>query len=132
MGASPVLETLLKALVAATILMPSAFLMGGTLPLMGQHVVSAREELGRQGSRLYAINTAGGATGALVAGFVLPMALGYSGAYLLAVGIDLLVGLAAVLLARRACCRLTSRSASRPPRPRCRSSSGRWPSCRAW
>ncbi|NMG39593.1 hypothetical protein GRZ55_10100 [Chelativorans sp. ZYF759] len=101
MGASPVLETFLKALVAATILMPSAFLMGGTLPLMGQHVVRARDELGRQGSRLYAINTAGGATGALVAGFVLPMALGYSGAYLLAVGMDLLVGLSAVVLARR-------------------------------
>jgi len=101
-GASPVLETLLKAAVAATILMPSAFLMGGTLPLMGQHVVRAREELGRQGSRLYAINTAGGATGALAAGFVLPMALGFSGAYLLAVGLDLAVGLAAVMLARRA------------------------------
>ncbi|MGY6708470.1 MAG: fused MFS/spermidine synthase [Rhizobiaceae bacterium] len=101
MGASPVFETLVKALVAATILMPSAFLMGGTLPLMGQHVVRAREELGRQGSRLYAINTAGGATGALVAGFVLPMALGYSGAYLLAVGMDLAVGISAILLARR-------------------------------
>ena len=100
-GASPVLETLLKALVAATILMPSAFLMGGTLPLMGQHVVRAKEELGRQGSRLYAINTAGGATGALLAGFVLPMAVGYSGAYLLAVGVDLLVGIAAFLMARR-------------------------------
>lgn len=101
-GANPVLETLLKALVAATILLPSAILMGGTLPLIGQHAIRAREALGRTGAALYALNTAGGATGAVAAGFVLPMALGFSGAYLLAVGLDLGVGLAAIALARRA------------------------------
>jgi spermidine synthase len=101
-GGNPVLETALKALVAATILLPSAILMGGTLPLMGQHVIRARDSLGRMGSALYALNTAGGAMGALAAGFFLPMWLGYSGAYLLAVGFDLFVGLSAIALARRA------------------------------
>lgn len=101
-GHSQVLETLLKAVVASTILLPSAFLMGGTLPLMGQHVVRIRDQLGSQGARLYAINTAGGAAGALAAGFALPMAFGFAGAYLLAVGMDLTIGIAAVLLARGA------------------------------
>ena len=98
----PALETMAKALVAATILMPPAVLMGGTLPLIGQHVVRTPEGLGRLGSALYALNTAGGAAGALAAGFVLPVWLGFSGAYLLAVGTDIAVGLAALALARRA------------------------------
>ncbi len=101
-GGVPVLETALKAGVAAMILLPSAILMGGTLPLIGQHVIRARDTLGRAGSALYALNTAGGAMGALAAGFFLPMWLGFSGAYLLAVGFDLFVGAAALLLARRA------------------------------
>jgi len=100
-GGTPILEGVLKAGVAATILLPSAILMGGTLPLMGQHVIRARDSLGRMGSALYALNTAGGAMGALAAGFVLPMWLGFSGAYLLAVGFDLFVGMSAIVVARR-------------------------------
>jgi len=101
-GGTPALETLAKAVIATVVLLPPAFLMGGTLPLMAQHLVRARDELGRTGSALYAVNTAGSATGALAAGFVLPLALGFTGAYLLAVGLDLAVGLGAVALARRA------------------------------
>lgn len=100
-GAHPLLDTGAKALVAATILMPPAVLMGGTLPLIGQRVVRAPERLGRLGSALYALNTAGGAMGALAAGFVLPIWLGFSGAYLLAVATDIAIGLAALSLAWR-------------------------------
>jgi spermidine synthase len=101
-GGVSALELALKAAVAATILLPSAILMGGTLPLMGQHVIRVRDSLGRTGSALYALNTAGGAVGALAAGFFLPVWLGFSGAYLLAVGFDLFVGLSAIVIARRA------------------------------
>ena len=100
-GASPALDTLTKAVIAATVLLPSSFLMGGTLPLMGQHLIRTRDRLGTTGTRLYAINTAGSATGALAAGFVLPLALGFQNAYLLAVFLDAGVGLAAIALARR-------------------------------
>ena len=116
-GGTPVLETALKAGVAATILLPSAILMGGTLPLMGQHVIRARDSLGRMGSALYALNTAGGAMGALAAGFFLPMWLGFSGAYLLAVGFDLFVGLSAILIARRALPLATEARPVRAPIP---------------
>lgn len=99
-GHSPILETAMKAFVAAIILLPAAFLMGGTLPLIGQHLIRSRATLGRRGSALYALNTLGGATGALAAGFVLPMLLGFRGSYLLAIGLDLGVGLIALAMAR--------------------------------
>jgi len=116
-GGVPALETALKAGVAATILLPSAILMGGTLPLMGQHVIRAKDSLGRMGSALYAINTAGGALGALAAGFFLPVWLGFSGAYLLAVGFDLFVGLTAILIARGALPLVANERPARAPIP---------------
>lgn len=100
-GDAPALDTLTKVLIAASLLLPSAFLMGGTLPLMGQHLIRRPSSLATTGTVLYGVNTAGSAAGALAAGFVLPLALGLRGAYLLAVGIDLVVGLVAVSLARR-------------------------------
>ena len=100
-GHIPALDTGVKALVAAVILLPPAFLMGGTLPAMGQYLVAARDRLAATGTTLYAVNTAGSATGALAAGFVLPLALGFDGAYLLAVGLDLSVGIVAISLAAR-------------------------------
>ena len=94
-------DTALKCLIAVVVLGPPAFLMGGTLPMMGQYLIRSPDQLGRIGSLLYAINTGGAALGALAAGFALPLWLGFSGAYLLAIGLDTLVGLSALLLARR-------------------------------
>jgi spermidine synthase len=98
-GHSPALDTLAKALIATALLFPSAFLMGGTLPVMGQHLVRRRDRLAVTGTTLYAVNTAGAGAGALAAGFVLPVLLGLRDAYLLAVGIDLAVGVCAMILA---------------------------------
>jgi spermidine synthase len=98
-GDAPVLDTTAKALVAATLLFPPALLMGGTLPLMGQHLVRAHDRLAVTGTTLYAVNTMGSATGALAAGFVLPLALGFRNAYVLAIALDLAVGVTAVALA---------------------------------
>ena len=77
-----------RVLLATLVLLPPAALMGGTLPVLGQHVVRRPNELGRNGSWLYAINTIGAATGALLAGFVLPLALGFNRAYLLAMAVN--------------------------------------------
>ncbi|TVR44584.1 MAG: hypothetical protein EA386_13975 [Rhodobacteraceae bacterium] len=62
---------MLKALDATAFLLPSAILKGGTLPLIGQDVIRARGNPGQMGSAPCAVNTAGGATGALSAGFFL-------------------------------------------------------------
>ena len=65
------LVILVKVLLAAGVLLPPAILMGGTFPLMGQHLVRRSGELGATGSLLYALNTVGGAIGSFVAGFYL-------------------------------------------------------------
>ncbi|ANB02857.1 fused MFS/spermidine synthase [Ectothiorhodospira sp. BSL-9] len=100
-GDHPVADQALKAGLATLILFPPAFLMGGTLPMMGQFMVRVVGRLSTTGTALYALNTFGSAMGALAAGFVLPMLLGFHGAYLLAIGIDLSVGIIAIVLARR-------------------------------
>ena len=78
-----------RVMLATLVLLPPAALMGGTLPVLGQHVVRRPNELGRGGSWLYAINTLGAATGAFLAGFVLPPALGFNRAYLLAMAVNM-------------------------------------------
>ena len=94
-------DTALKAAVAVTLLFPAAFLMGGTLPAMGEHLIERRggRTLAATGTTVYAVNTLGSATGALAAGFVLPQVLGYRWAYLAAIGTDLAVGVIAVVSA---------------------------------
>jgi spermidine synthase len=114
-AAVPALDTLAKAVIAAVILLPPSFLMGGTLPMMGQHVIRDRARLGTAGSALYAVNTAGSAAGALAAGFVLPPLLGLVGAYLLAVAVDLAVGVTCLLLAAPAPAPAPDGPAPRPP-----------------
>lgn len=86
----------LRVLLAAILLLPPAILMGGAFPMIGQHVIRGEAGLGRLGTRLYAINTAGGAAGALVAGFFLPPLLGFTGSYLAAMSLN--VAIAAVAL----------------------------------
>ncbi len=99
LGDGPVADTFIRAGVATVVLLPPSILMGGTLPVLGQHLVRERAALGRTGSLLYAVNTLGSALGALAAGFLLPVLVGYLGAYLVAVGLDAAVGIAALALA---------------------------------
>jgi spermidine synthase len=94
-GSAPFLFTFVKAILATGILLPPAVFMGGTLPMMGQHVVRGAEQLGRRVTLLYGINTAGGALGALSAGFYLPPVLGFTRSYWLAIGVSIAVGVAA-------------------------------------
>jgi len=91
---------LASGVVAVLLLVPPAVFMGGTLPMMGEHMIRSREQLGRTGALLYAVNTAGGATGALAAGFYLPARLGVRGSCALAIGASLLTAAAAAWLSR--------------------------------
>lgn len=111
-GGHPFADQALKVGLAAAILFPPAFLMGGTLPMMGQFMVRAVGRLSTTGTALYALNTFGSAVGALAAGFALPVLLGFHGAYLLAIGIDLTVGMVALGLARHI---LSHETSSRTP-----------------
>jgi spermidine synthase len=88
---------IVKFLLGIVVLFPASFLMGGTLPVLGQHMVRTPETLGLGGSALYTVNTLGAALGAYLAGFHLPPLLGFDLTYLLAAGANGL--LAAVVLA---------------------------------
>ncbi len=87
-----------KVALSAGVLLPPAILMGGTFPVLGQHLVRRRSELGRVASLLYAVNTLGGAAGALAAGFWLPVILGFRRSYLMAMGFSIGLGAAAALV----------------------------------
>ncbi len=98
----PAIFMLAKFALALLLFFPAAFFMGGTLPVMTQHLVRNRETLGKHASVLYATNTFGAASGALAAGFYLPQNLGIDTSYFLAMAVTFLVGLIALGLGRNA------------------------------
>lgn len=80
----------------AMILIP-ALALGATFPVSVRWFAGGRDKPARAGGGLYAVNTAGAAAGALLAGFVLIPAIGVSGSTL--VGIAASVTAVAVVLA---------------------------------
>jgi spermidine synthase len=91
-----------KLLLAVLLLGPAAFLIGGTYPVLGHAIVARPNALGTLGTSLYGVNTIGAAAGAFAAGFVLPSWIGFTGAYLLAMAINVVVGAWALSAARGA------------------------------
>src|SRR5258705_10302284 len=87
--------TLARLGLAALALAPPAAAMGATLPLVTQALVTRPEHVAERVGRLYAANTAGATIGALLAGFVLPPALGTRAGLRLAVAGSLAVACAA-------------------------------------
>jgi len=87
-------------LLAILLVCPATFFMGGTLPVLGQLLINRRENFGKTAAFFYGINTAGAATGALLAGFYLPPLIGYRLSYVAALSTTALVILAAAILAR--------------------------------
>ncbi len=100
--------------VAWTMLMvfPAAFCMGGTLPVVGQAVISNRDLFGRTAARLYAVNTIGAAAGALATAFVLIWLGGVRMTCLTAMAVSLTAALLAVWLSR---CEWSVAKAAAPP-----------------
>ena len=95
-----------RAAIAIGILTPITLLMGGTLTLLIRHLV--RRDLAVGGWRialLYGINTAGAALGAALTDFVLVPNSGLWGTQIVAVLCNVVAGVGALLLARRAAVR---------------------------
>jgi len=74
--------------------------MGATLPVLAKHVARRAESLGRRVGLLYAVNTLGGVAGSFLCGFVMIELLGVSGANAVAIGVNLAIGIAALVLDR--------------------------------
>lgn len=89
-----------KFLLALLLVFPPAFLMGGTIPMIGQAVIPKTNELGVKAAWLYACNTIGAAAGAFAAAFLLVPAIGYTWTYITAVVVTGVVATLAGLLSK--------------------------------
>jgi spermidine synthase len=98
---TPVALTMARIVCSALVLLPPAILMGATLPLVLRSSLIDVERIGTRISLLYGINTAGAIAGALVAGFLLIGAIGMAGTFRVAASLNVLVGVAAIVMSRR-------------------------------
>lgn len=87
------------ALSFAVLLVPTA-LMGATLPIVVKSSLARIDRIGTRIGVLYASNTAGAIVGALLAGFYLIPHVGLTRSFLLAAGVNALVGVIAVATSR--------------------------------
>jgi spermidine synthase len=100
-GVTPGLNALRIAMALAILFVPT-FLMGATLPVLARGMMDRFGDFGVRLSWLYGINTLGAVVGAVGAGFVLIPALGVWHSQLLAAGVNVAIGLAAIAGSRRA------------------------------
>jgi spermidine synthase len=77
-------------------------LMGATLPLLARYAVAEESQIGRRIGMLYAMNTAGAVTGALITAFLLLPELGLQRTIWVGAAFNGFVFLLALMLARRA------------------------------
>lgn len=95
------LLTVARLACSALVLLVPTTLMGASLPLLARHVARHGGAAAARIGLLYAANTAGGIAGTLLAGFVLIGSIGVTATTRVAAAGNLLVGLGALLLARR-------------------------------
>lgn len=98
----PSLGLALKLTLSVLLLFPAAFFMGGTLPVLSEHLARHPGHLSGRIAGLYGANTLGAAAGVLAAGFVLPQALGYAASYQLNLALVAVLAACAWLLGARA------------------------------
>lgn len=96
-----VVQTAARFACAFLVLLVPTVMMGLTLPLLSAAPLVRGSQFSSRVSALYAVNTAGAVTGALLTGFILIGALGVSQTFLLAALVNTLVGVAAIVLDRR-------------------------------
>ncbi|MFN7976764.1 MAG: fused MFS/spermidine synthase [Vicinamibacterales bacterium] len=94
------LLTVARVVASSAVLIVPTVLMGATLPVLSQAAM-VRQAAGARLGALYAVNTAGALTGALVTGYVLIGALGIQRTFLVAAAANVIVAAGALWLARR-------------------------------
>lgn len=95
-------KSLFFLVVAFVVLMLPTGFMGATLPLLTRYAVHSNDQVGPRVALLYAVNTGGAVLGVICAAFLLLPAIGLLGTVWVGVGINLLVFLIAVWLAKAA------------------------------
>lgn len=92
---------LLRLVVSFAILIIPTFIMGGTLPVLLRAITSEKKDIIVNTGLLYAFNTLGAMTGAFLVGFILIRYLGLSQTNFLAVAVNILLGIIALLVSGR-------------------------------
>jgi spermidine synthase len=102
-GASESFFTLSLAKFAgiAIVLLPPTVLMGASLPVLARQVADDPDRIGGKVGFLYAVNTFGAVAGVFVSGFVAIPGIGVQKTIWLTALVNGLLGMAAILLARR-------------------------------
>ena len=91
-------QPVLKLFVTLLLLIVPTTCMGATFPVMTSLLAGSDAKLGRLISQLYSLNTFGAVAGAALSGFVLIPYLGLDGSIYVAVGVNLLIGVVALML----------------------------------
>jgi spermidine synthase len=93
--------TFLRFALSCLMLLVPTTLMGATLPVLAAALLRSKDHDANSVTRLYACNLVGAILGTLLAGFVLLPALGVSRTIVVAAGINIFVGVIALVLQRR-------------------------------
>ncbi len=92
---NPGIFTGVKFMLAFVVILPASISLGGTLPLMVRAYLHDSFSLGKQGNRVYAVNTLGAVVGAALGALWLPEIIGLKFTY----GVGMLFSLIAALTA---------------------------------
>jgi spermidine synthase len=95
------LLTAARLVTGFVVLLVPTLLMGLTLPVLSASSLVRGSAFGARVSALYAVNTAGAVTGAVLAGFYLIGAIGISRSFQIAAALNVAVGVLAVVLSRQ-------------------------------
>jgi len=98
---SAVLLLMIKFALALLLIFPPAFCMGGTIPVIGQYLIRRQSSFGSTSALLYCVNTLGAAVGAGLAGFYLPLWLGFKATCIGAMLVTGGVAITAFMLSRK-------------------------------
>ncbi len=97
-GAHTLLLTVAITLTSFLFMLVPTFLMGGTLPVLSTYFVTDDRSVGGGVGMLYAVNTLGSILGVGITGFFLIGSLGQTATQLIAIGINLSIGVIALKL----------------------------------
>ena len=92
---------LIRLIISFAILIIPTFIMGGTLPVLIRGITCEKKKIIVNTSLLYAFNTLGAMTGSLLVGFFLIRFLGMTLTNLLAVSVNIMMGVVALFVSRK-------------------------------
>lgn len=84
-------------LICILTLLPPTILMGGTLPVLGRHMIRSQQSIGQRIASLYYLNSFGAVLGSLLAGFWIIRTVGLEFSLMLAGILNLIVAFSAYL-----------------------------------